>query len=84
MTDRERRSVAEVLLGKPRAWVVWGWLALAIAWIIIAVVEPSGFRTFMAIAWSVLAVFQIVAFYLARRRRRPAETGTRTDEAPPR
>jgi len=84
VTDRERRSVAEVLLGKPRAWVVWVWLALAIAWIIIAVVEPSGFRTFMAIAWSVLAVLQIVAFRLARRRRRPAETDTRTNDTLPR
>lgn len=84
MTDMERRSVVEVLLGKPRAWVVWIWSALAIAWISIAVVEPSGFRTFMAIAWSVLAVLQVVAFYLALRRRRPAETGTRTNDAPPR
>lgn len=69
MTDKERRTVAEVLLGKPRAWVVWGWSALAIAWIVIALVEPSGFRAFMAIAWSVLAVLQLVAFSVARRRR---------------
>jgi cyanate permease len=59
-------------------------MALAIAWIIIAVVEPSGFRTCMVSAWSVLAVLQIVAFYLARRRRRPAETETRTNDTPPR
>jgi len=71
-------------LGKPRAWVVWVWLALAIAWIIIAVVEPSGFRMFMAIAWSVLAVLQIVAFHLARRRRRPPDTDSRTNDTPPR
>lgn len=33
-------------------------------------VEPSGFRTFMAIAWSVLAAIQLGAAYYARRQER--------------
>jgi hypothetical protein len=80
MTEMTRRSLLERLVGKPLPWVVWAWAVLAAFWIIVDIVEPSGFRTFMAIAWSILAAIQLVGTYSARRqerrRARAAETHT--------
>lgn len=70
MTQTTRRSLLERLIGRPLPWVVWAWAALAAIWIILDMVEPSGFRTFMAIAWSVLAAIQLGAAYYARRQER--------------
>jgi cytochrome oxidase assembly protein ShyY1 len=46
----------------------------------LAIVEPSGFHTFMAIAWSVLAAVQLGAAYYVRReeRRRAQASGADT------
>ncbi|PYY61396.1 hypothetical protein DEJ17_04575 [Curtobacterium sp. MCSS17_011] len=70
MTELTRRTALERLIGKPRPWVVWAWAALATVWIIFAIIDPSGFHTFMAISWSVLAAIQLGAAYYARRQER--------------
>ncbi|MBE7195773.1 MAG: hypothetical protein INR66_25255 [Gordonia polyisoprenivorans] len=70
MTEMRPRSFLDRLVGRPRPWVVWAWVALAVAWIASAVFDPSGFHTFMAIAWSVLAAIQLGAAYYARRQER--------------
>ncbi|WP_146242638.1 hypothetical protein [Curtobacterium sp. MCPF17_047] len=67
MTEMKQRSLLERFFGKPLPWVAWVWAALAAVWIFFAVVAPSNFHTFMAIAWSVLAVIQLGAAYHARR-----------------
>jgi len=70
MTEMTRPSPLERLVGKPLPWVVWAWVALAAIWIILDIVDSSGFRTFMAVAWSVLAATQLGAAYYARRQER--------------
>jgi hypothetical protein len=67
MTEKKRRSLLERLVGTPLPWVTWAWATLAAVWIILAIVEPSGFRTFMAVTWSILAAIQLGAAYSARR-----------------
>lgn len=67
MTETKRRSILERIVGKPLPWLAWTWAALAVIWIVLAIVDPSGFHTFMAIAWSVLAIVQLSAAYYARK-----------------
>jgi hypothetical protein len=67
MTETKQRSLLERLIGKPSPWLAWAWAALAVLWIVIAVVDLSGFHTFMAIAWTVLAAVQLGSVYYARR-----------------
>lgn len=80
MTEMKRRSLLERFIGKPLPWVVWTWAALAAVWIVLAIVDPSGFRTFMAITWSILAAVQLGGAYYARRqqRRRAQASDART------
>jgi hypothetical protein len=80
MTTMEQRSLVEKIFGRPRAWVVWAWTALAVVWIVLALVDPSGFHTFMAIAWSVLAAVQLGASFSARRRDRRRARDVESDE----
>ncbi len=61
MTEMKRRSILERIVGKPLPWLAWTWAALAVIWIVLAIVDPSGFHTFMAITWSVLAIVQLSA-----------------------
>lgn len=68
MTEMKRRSVLERIVGKPLPWLAWAWAALAVIWIVLAIVDPSRFRTFMAITWSVLAIVQLGASLYARRK----------------
>lgn len=70
MAEMKHRSLLERLIGKPLPWLVWVWVALAAVWITLAIVEPSGFHTFMAITWSVLAAIQLGSTYYARRQER--------------
>lgn len=70
MTAMKLRSPLERLIGKPLPWIVWSWAALATIWIILAIFDPSGFHTCMAIAWSVLAAIQLSAAFYARRQER--------------
>lgn len=79
MTATTQRSVLERLFGKPNRWLAWTWAALAVIWIVLAVVDPSGFHTFMAITWSVLAAIQLIATYAARRQERIRARGTDAD-----
>lgn len=67
MAEMKRRSILERLIGKPLPWLAWVWVALAAVWITLAIVDPSGLHTFMAIAWSVLAAVQLGSTYYARR-----------------
>lgn len=80
MAEMKHRSLLERLIGKPLPWIAWAWAALAAIWITLAIVEPSGFHTFMAIAWSVLAAIQLGAAYYVRReeRRRAQASGADT------
>jgi hypothetical protein len=70
MTEMKQRSLLERLIGKPLPWVAWAWAALAGVWIILTIVDPTGFHILMAIAWSVLAAIQLGAASYARRQER--------------
>ncbi|ROS71930.1 hypothetical protein EDF24_3575 [Curtobacterium sp. PhB130] len=67
MSETTRRSLLERLVGKPLPWLAWVWVALAAVWIVLAVVDPSGFHRSMAIVWSILAAVQIGSISYARR-----------------
>ncbi|OII13933.1 hypothetical protein [Curtobacterium sp. MCBA15_008] len=81
MTEMKRRSVLERLVGKPLPWIAWTWAALAVIWIILAIVDPSGFHTFMAITWSILAALQLSANHYARKQERSRAPGADFDTA---
>ena len=49
MAESKQRSLLERLIGKPLPWLAWTWVALAAVWITLAIVDPSGLHTFMAI-----------------------------------
>jgi len=68
MTETKRRSVLERIVGRPLPWLAWAWAALAVIWIVLAIVDPSRFHTVMAITWSILAIVQLGASYYARRK----------------
>lgn len=40
--------------GRPLVWVGVMWIAVGVLWSVMAVIEPSGFRVFMAVLWLVL------------------------------
>jgi glucose-6-phosphate-specific signal transduction histidine kinase len=80
MTTMEQRSLVEKIFGRPRTWAVWAWAALAVVWIVLALVDPSGFHTVMAIAWSVLAAVQLAATFVARRQDRRRAREVEADE----
>jgi hypothetical protein len=70
MTDLDRRSLLERLVGRPLPWVVWVYAGLAVVWVVLAVIEPSGLHTFMAIVWPILAAIQISSAWYVRRQER--------------
>lgn len=70
VTETKQRSLLERLVGKPLPWLVWAWAVLALTWIVLAIVEPSGLHTFMAFAWTILAAVQLGSVYYARRQER--------------
>ena len=70
MTDMDRRSLLERLVGRPLPWVAWAYAGLAVVWVVLAVVEPSGLHTFMAILWPILAAVQISSAWYVRRQDR--------------
>jgi len=81
MTATKQRSLLERLLGKPLPWLAWAWAALALVWIVRAVVDPSGFHTFMAVTWSLLAAAQLASVAHARRLERRARAAEADDLA---
>lgn len=70
MTETNRRSLLERIIGMPLPWLVWAWVVLAGIWIVLAVSEPSGLHTFMAIAWTILAAVQLGTAYYTRHQER--------------
>ncbi|PYY55164.1 hypothetical protein DEJ17_13190 [Curtobacterium sp. MCSS17_011] len=70
MTETKQRTLLERLIGKPLSWLAWAWVVLALIWLVLAIVEPSGFHTFMAIVWIVLAALQLASVSFARRQER--------------
>lgn len=66
MTETQRRSLLERLIGKPLPWLVWGWAVIALVWLVLAVVEPSRFHTEMAVLWGILVAVQIGSVLVAR------------------
>lgn len=68
MSGEQQRSLTEWLIGRPRAWVVWAYAAIALIWAVLAFTEPSGFHTFVAITWTLLAAAQAAGYLVARRR----------------
>ena len=77
MTQMQRRSLLERLIGKPLPWLVWVWAVIALAWLVLAVVEPSRFHTQMAVIWIILAAVQIgsVSYTRAQERKRARNAG---------
>lgn len=80
MAETKQRSLLERIVGRPLPWIVWAWAVLAAIWIVVAVVEPSGFHTFMAIAWSILAIVQLGGAYAVRRREQVSRESAETDD----
>lgn len=70
MTETKQRTLLERLIGKPLPWLAWAWVVLALIWLVLAIVEPSGFHTFMAIVWIILAALQLWSVSFARRQER--------------
>ncbi|MCS6582305.1 hypothetical protein [Curtobacterium citreum] len=77
MTETQRRSLLERLIGKPLPWLAWGWAVIALVWLVLAVVEPSRFHTQMAVLWIILAAVQIgsVSYARAQARKRARNAG---------
>lgn len=77
MTETQRRSLLERLIGKPLPWLVWGWAVIALVWLVLAVVEPSRFHTEMAVLWGILVAVQIgsVVVVRAHSRKRARDAG---------
>jgi cytochrome oxidase assembly protein ShyY1 len=80
VTETKQRSLLERLVGRPLAWLAWVWAALAVVWIVTAVVDPSGLHTSTAIVWSLLAVAQVAAAIHAGWRARSAARAGQADE----
>lgn len=70
---KQRRSLLERAFGRTMPWLSWVWVALAVVWIVFAFVKPSGFHTFMAIAWSVITVVRFLGDHATRRQERARE-----------
>lgn len=68
MVGSESRSLIERFLGRPRRWVGWVWLALSVGQFVLAFLDPSSFRFFIAASWLVLGVLYLIGAYSARRR----------------
>lgn len=79
MTETQRRSLLERLIGKPLPWLVWGWAVIALAWLVLAVVEPSRFHTEMAVLWGILVAVQIGSVLVARAHSRKRARGAGKD-----
>lgn len=62
------RSLTERLLGRPRLWVGWTWVGLALCWFALALIHPSPFRFFIAALWLLVGALNLVGAYHARRR----------------
>ncbi|MCS6553999.1 hypothetical protein [Curtobacterium flaccumfaciens] len=77
MTEMQRRSLLERLIGKPLPWLVWVWAVIALLWLVLAVVEPSRFHTQMAVLWIILSAVQIgsVSYARAQARKRARNAG---------
>jgi hypothetical protein len=48
----ERRTLTRSLFGRPKIWVACLSLAVGIAWLGLAIAEPSAFRYFVAALWT--------------------------------
>ncbi|MBT1620518.1 MULTISPECIES: hypothetical protein [Curtobacterium] len=79
MTETQRRSLLERLIGKPLPWLVWGWVVIALVWLVLAVVEPSRFHTEMAVLWGILVAVQIGSVLVARAHSRKRARGAGKD-----
>ncbi|MBF4597714.1 hypothetical protein ITJ50_12020 [Curtobacterium sp. VKM Ac-2889] len=79
MTETQRRSLLERLIGKPLPWLVWGWAVIALVWLVLAVVEPSRFHTEMAVLWGILVAVQIGSVLVARAHSRKRARGAGKD-----
>lgn len=77
MTEMQRRTLLERLIGKPLPWLAWVWAVIALVWLVLAVVEPSRFHTQMAVLWIILAAVQIgsVSYARAQARKRARNAG---------
>lgn len=70
MTETKQRTLLERMIGRPLPWLAWMWVVLALIWLVLAIVEPSGFHTTMAIVWIILAALQLASVSFTRRQER--------------
>jgi len=70
MTETKQRTLLERMIGRPLPWLAWAWVVLALIWLVLAIVEPSGFHTTMAIVWIILAALQVASVSFTRRQER--------------
>lgn len=68
MTESKQHSVIERFLGRPKPWIGWVWVALFVCWFVLAVIDPSPFRFFIAATWLLVGVLNLVGAYAHRRR----------------
>jgi hypothetical protein len=79
MTEMQRRSLLERLIGKALPWLAWVWAVIALVWLVLAVVEPSRFHTQMAVLWIILVAVQIGSVLVARAHSRKPARGAGRD-----
>lgn len=59
--SRQRRSVGEWWLGRPRLrWTSWLWLGVGLMWLVLAITEPSTFHVIAAVLWGSAAVLRVL------------------------
>ncbi|WP_131847752.1 MULTISPECIES: hypothetical protein [unclassified Curtobacterium] len=81
MTESKQRSVIERFLGRPKPWIGWVWVALSVCWFVLAVIDPSPFRFFIAATWLLVGVLNLVGAYAYRRRVQRNETAAEPTRA---
>jgi len=74
VTESKQRSVIERFLGRPKSWIGWVWVALSVCWFVLAVIDPSPFRFFIAATWLLVGVLNLVGAYVYRRRGQRSDT----------
>ncbi|WP_161968843.1 hypothetical protein [Curtobacterium oceanosedimentum] len=48
MSEPKQRSVIERFLGRPKPLLGWVWVASSVCWFVLAAINPSPFRFFIA------------------------------------
>lgn len=81
MTESRQPSVIERFLGRPKPWFGWVWVALSVCWFVLAVMDLSPFRFFIAATWLFVGALNLVGAYAYRRRVKRNDTAAEPTRA---